>query len=233
MSDELAKMMVHISIFLEYTIERIINERPDIILLYYPSKYDFYWFVARIVHLLKRNKDKVYPLPEIYERLSAVMKGAGKYNILKQAKKKGNTNYWVEFIGNYARKERDDDALFSTALALNALIDTFTVRDGQKIEYDEDTPEEVKKTIEAGIKYLLQNHNNKNSEMNAFFSGSVKGDATNIAFPANVHQIKGKSFDPQTFTVKNMEDLIELEYSVKGYIEKGRYDGNCGLMQNF
>ena len=233
MSDELAKMMVHISIFLEYTIERIINERPDIILLYYPSKYDFYWFVARIVHLLKRNKDKVYPLPEIYERLSAVMKGAGKYNILKQAKKKGNTNYWVEFIGNYAHKERDDDALFSTALALNALIDTFTVRDGQKIEYDEDTPEEVKKTIEAGIKYILQNHNNKNSEMNAFFSGSVKGDATNIAFPANVHQIKGKSFDPQTFTVKNMEDLIELEYSVKGYIEKGRYDGNCGLMQNF
>ena len=58
------------------------------------------------------------------------MKGVGKENILKQAKKKGDTNYWVEFIGNYARKERDDDALFSTALALNALIDTFTVRDG-------------------------------------------------------------------------------------------------------
>ena len=62
-NDELAKMMVHISIFLEYTLKKIINERPDIILLYYPSKYDFYWFIARIVHLLKRNNDKVYPLP--------------------------------------------------------------------------------------------------------------------------------------------------------------------------
>ena len=158
------------------------------------------------------------------------MKGAGKDNILRQAKKKGDTNYWVEFIGNYAHKERDDDALFSTALALNALIDTFTVRDGQRIQYDEDTPEEVKKTIEAGIKYILKNHNIKNSEMNAFFSGSVKGDGTGLTFPANIHRIGNKDIDPQNPDIRSIEEFLELEYLVKGHIEKDRYDGNCYFM---
>ena len=91
----------------------------------------------------------------------------------------------------------------------------------------------MKKTIEAGIKYILKNHNKKNSEMNAFFSGSIKGDETSFSFPANVHRIKGKNFDPQSYIVKTVDELIELEYSVKGYIEKGEYDGNCQFMQNF
>ena len=168
-------MMRHISVFLEYTINKIIDDRPDIILLYYPSKYDFYWFVARIVHLLKRNHEQIEPLPEIYDRLNSVMKGKAKDDILKQAKKKGDSIHWAEFIGNYAGKSRDDDALFSTALALNALLDTYTVRNGSRIQFDEDTPDSVKAAINGGIRYILKNYDNKNKNMNAFFSGSVKG----------------------------------------------------------
>lgn len=59
-------------------------------------------------------------------------------------------------MGNYAGKVRDDDAVFSTGVALNALMDTWTIRKGKKVKYDEDTPENVKTTIEKGISYLLE-----------------------------------------------------------------------------
>lgn len=58
-------------------------------------------------------------------------------------------------MGNYAGKTRDDDAVFSTGVALNALIDVWTTRKGKKVKYDEDTPEDVKNTIKKGVSYLL------------------------------------------------------------------------------
>ena len=48
--------MIHDTVdLIEYVIETVSKGRLDLILVYYPSKYDFYWFVARIVNLLKRN----------------------------------------------------------------------------------------------------------------------------------------------------------------------------------
>jgi hypothetical protein len=48
--------MVHDTVdLIEYVIEKVSKSRLDLILVYYPSKYDFYWFVSRIVNLLKRN----------------------------------------------------------------------------------------------------------------------------------------------------------------------------------
>ena len=57
LTDELTQMMKDTSNLIEYTIRHLITKRPDLVLVYYPSKYDFYWFVARIVQLLKRHED--------------------------------------------------------------------------------------------------------------------------------------------------------------------------------
>lgn len=75
--------MLNTAELLAYTIEHIIQERPTLILLYYPSKYDFFWFVARNVQLLKRrcsygkNAACLSPLPEIGAMLEKVMKKKG------------------------------------------------------------------------------------------------------------------------------------------------------------
>jgi hypothetical protein len=45
-------MMRDIADLLVYVIEDAISRRPDLILMYYPSKYDFYWFVGRTLGLL-------------------------------------------------------------------------------------------------------------------------------------------------------------------------------------
>lgn len=80
------------------------------------------------------------------------MKTYGTENILKGKKEEESKAgesfiYWEEFLGNYGKKERNEDALFSTALALNALLDTWTIRSGQKVTYDSETPVEVKSVI--------------------------------------------------------------------------------------
>jgi hypothetical protein len=55
-------MMLDTTELLEFTVTNIIKKRPTLMLVYYPSKYDFYWFIARIVGLLKRNKGGPNPL---------------------------------------------------------------------------------------------------------------------------------------------------------------------------
>jgi hypothetical protein len=51
---ETRNMIRDVADLLVYAIQDAIERRPDLILMYYPSKYDFYWFVARIVGLLQR-----------------------------------------------------------------------------------------------------------------------------------------------------------------------------------
>lgn len=109
---ELLQMTLNTVELLEFTVEEILQKRPTLMLVYYPSKYDFYWFIARIVHLLKRNSDHLpEPLGEIKERLEKLMKGLGTEQILKSAKIEPGVDldrvYWVEFLGNYGKKNRN------------------------------------------------------------------------------------------------------------------------------
>jgi len=66
------------------------------------------------------------------------MKGHTTNQIIKNRKylSNGNISYWVEFLGNYANKERNEDAVFNTAMALNALYDTWTVRSKSELLFD-------------------------------------------------------------------------------------------------
>lgn len=88
--------------FLVFTVEEKIESRPDIILVYYPSKYDFYWFLARTVQLLKRYEAKLEgPLRYAYDNLLPLMKTHGTEHILKNKKTIKSTkesekkSYWV------------------------------------------------------------------------------------------------------------------------------------------
>jgi hypothetical protein len=49
MARDVADMLVHVT-------EEVVADRPDILLLYYPSRFDFYWFVARTLAFLERTQ---------------------------------------------------------------------------------------------------------------------------------------------------------------------------------
>jgi len=68
--------------FLVYAVEDAVDRRPDLILMYYPSKYDFYWFVGRLVGVLERINILDEDLRYIKQKLSNVMRGKGTTKIL-------------------------------------------------------------------------------------------------------------------------------------------------------
>ena len=122
-NQELWNMMSNSVDLLVFAVEEIIEKHSHLALLYYPSKYDFYWFVARNVHLLKRYKDAgsdvfVDPLGDYLQKLEVVMKKVGTKHLNDKKKLSAEGQiYWAEFLGNYAGKDRNEDAVFSTALA--------------------------------------------------------------------------------------------------------------------
>jgi hypothetical protein len=49
----------------------IVEARPDLALVYYPSEYDFYWFVARTLKMLESQTSYAFPeMKEVHERLA-------------------------------------------------------------------------------------------------------------------------------------------------------------------
>ena len=70
--------------FIVYAVEDAVDRRPDLILMYYPSKYDFYWFVGRLVGVLERMQTQDGDLVYVREKLASVMRGKGTQKILGQ-----------------------------------------------------------------------------------------------------------------------------------------------------
>eukprot|EP01015_Nassula_variabilis_P018703 TRINITY_DN3078_c0_g1_i1.p1 TRINITY_DN3078_c0_g1~~TRINITY_DN3078_c0_g1_i1.p1 ORF type:complete len:315 (-),score=55.91 TRINITY_DN3078_c0_g1_i1:95-1039(-) len=213
--DIVKDLYVDIAKFLKWAVERgVAFERPDLSLVYYPSKFDFYWFLARSYAALKAEKDLPFPeMEEVFEILSQLLTTTATNQILEE---QGNEGYWQEFLGNYAGKERGEDRLFATAVALNSLLDIW--------RNNQDTPTAVKESIKKGISYLQNNVLNcQSSKQNAFFSGSLKTNSTfPFFYPSTVsHFINGTEVDPKTADQSYLiQDLI---YAFKGYTSLEQY----------
>eukprot|EP00357_Protocruzia_adherens_P032971 CAMPEP_0115008928 /NCGR_PEP_ID=MMETSP0216-20121206/22262_1 /TAXON_ID=223996 /ORGANISM="Protocruzia adherens, Strain Boccale" /LENGTH=593 /DNA_ID=CAMNT_0002376545 /DNA_START=320 /DNA_END=2101 /DNA_ORIENTATION=- len=226
---EFRKMYKDITGLLEWGIkEDIVSKRPDLSLTYYPSMFNFYWFVARNVQLIQSVESVPYPeMLESHNRLALVMRNEGTQQILGkgQLTNKGSQMYWKEFLGDYAEREWGEDTIFATALAVNSLLDIWTVRiKKSELRWVKKTPLEVKDAITKGMAYL----NAKLEEWmpslsNAFFSGSVKTFETLPWFyPGTISEMKnGRKVDPKEATLRDVSR--DLYYSWKGYVSSAEY----------
>ena len=78
-------------------------------------------------------------------------------------------------MGNFGGKNRTEDSIYSTAMVLNALLDTWGVKGNKSFKYIDGAPDKIKDVIEKGIRFLRANKKAKAGRLsNAFFSGSMK-----------------------------------------------------------
>lgn len=190
----------------------IVITRRDIALVYYPSVTDFYWFCARTLNLLEANQittryaqfDQM--LDYARDKLATVLREVGYKQILSLSSMDSDGNlFWDEFLGDFANVNRGEDRMFATAMALNCLLDIFTVSNSNqipaKITYrDNNVPSDVVRAIQQSATYLNTHVlSEENMQMNAFFSGSGKTWATAGPFyPSNLHYYNnGTNLDPQ------------------------------------
>ncbi|GFN84616.1 hypothetical protein PoB_001112200, partial [Plakobranchus ocellatus] len=102
---DVAQIYLNTSSLLAYEIANNLTSRPDLVLTYYPSINEFYWFVAKTVSAMETALKKG-PLPsEVMKKVYAILKdaclGAMTKDILAKAQyeEKGK-NYFDDFLGN-------------------------------------------------------------------------------------------------------------------------------------
>jgi hypothetical protein len=214
------------------------NERPDLTLLYYPPVYDFYWFVSRISHLLNSSPNgRKYPLHRILDpirvKLTNAIRQFGAEQLLNRMQRQGSYVFWDDFLGNADVNEagapipKYEDRVFSTCVALNALIDMWTTSsfDGntRSISWDKSTPRSVKQVINSGISWILDQSHNFAKE-NVFFSGSVKSELSlPFYFPQNVFREINSTIDLGCKAGVGFDNGSTIIVGVEGNINPNAY----------
>ncbi|KAH3781365.1 hypothetical protein DPMN_159192 [Dreissena polymorpha] len=208
------------------------SSRHDLALLYYPSAIEFYWFVARTYgEITRKEKTEKLPHPvleEVKELLSAVLHDHMTSVLINQTQVDSRGDiYFDDFVGdgdldrNNNTVVRGQDRLFTTGMAINALMSTWAVFDEKTkhLYWEKDTPDEVKDTVSKAASFL---HNNlfglTYQPWNAFFSGSVKGSTTGPSYPMNRNYITPGN--PRDGYMDAVQGIID-EKTYQALIKKG------------
>lgn len=163
---EVLNLMLSNAKLLEFVLRKglVLSPHSFLVLLYYPSKTIFYWYVARIAHTLNSSKlrskvssaDVRLVLKRIRKILTRALRTYGTKQLLDLGKSRGSYYFWDEFIGNGDHPfPTYEDRVFSTAVACNALLDIWTIRRTQEgggrhgLAWVKGTPEHVKEVVEG------------------------------------------------------------------------------------
>jgi len=219
---------------LQWEINTNMTNRPDLTLLYYPSEVEFDWFVARTFATLD-TKRKQGPLPrpvmeEVYQMLKQAVEGEMTRYILFKGEYDGLGHiYYDDFLGDgdltpeNKTLKRAEDRIFTTAMAANALMYTWTsVNETTKtVTWRPTAPDVVRKQVKGIMDWLTYNVLGKNFDpWNAFFSGSFKGPTTWPDYPYNVAEfLNGTALPPHSHDWHTPSVRC-----VRGYIDEAIYE---------
>ena len=160
---------------------------------------------------MKRLRDLSDILQEAKYYLQVAFENEGTNDLFEKAVRVDDNNlYFRDFLGLndttiFGKPEQNnDDALFSTAQAINIIISTWTYQrpDTKTLKWKDNATQRVKDLLNSAVNWLKANIFNTDLKVaNAFFSGSVKGlSSLPFWYPANynVYLVNGTSFDPNT-----------------------------------
>ncbi|GFR98165.1 hypothetical protein ElyMa_002763500 [Elysia marginata] len=231
----IAQIYLNTSSLLAYEMANNLTSRPDLALTYYPSILESYWFVAKTVSVMETYLKKG-PLPspvmtKVYDMLKDVCLREITEDILSKAQyEKEEKYYFDDFMGNadtdiFGRPVKNyEDRMFSTAMAANALLYTWTIFDPNtgKAHYRPEIPLKVQFLITGTINWLSEyTLSGKYKPWNAFFSGSMKGNTcVPFWYPANRFELLNGT------AVKDWSKIPKgpFIYGVEGHIPKDQYE---------
>lgn len=251
-SSEIIQTYLNTTKFVSWAIKSNFSDRPDLAQVYYPSTYNFLWYASRslflieneiekFIYLTKNGRSEVYfdtfsGISEILLEAKSFLQDAfetkaTEYLLKWQIQDGPGKTHFRDFLGLndtniFGKPEpKNEDALFSTAQAINILIATWTYQrpDTNSLVWKDNTPNEVKQLVQSSVNWLRANVLGKNFKtFNAFFSGSVKGfNSLPFWYPANFVQfLNGTKADPDKIST---EDLGEVIYGVQGSIDESEF----------
>ncbi|XP_078676657.1 uncharacterized protein LOC144913686 [Branchiostoma floridae x Branchiostoma belcheri] len=207
--------------------------RPDLVMTYYPSLYNFLWYSSRTLFLLQSNQDRLQHYPDcvrdVQQILTATFRDHVTPKLLARAQTDhGQETFFDDFLGDgdkdiFGRpKIHGEDRIFSTAQVVNTLLATWTTfnRTSKKLVWIEETPADVKTLVSQAVSWLEKNTlSGRYKPYNAFFSGSTKGlSSVPFLYPANFVQYLNGSAVPPAANVS-----FDVIAGVTGVIDPDEY----------
>jgi hypothetical protein len=229
-----------------YLENNILEKNGITSLLYYPSRYSFLYFVARLSK--KLNEDISVESLQDEELSTLFMSGASRIRAALQSSTFLSTHaivedgdqiaYWDDFLGNADGKY--EDRVHSTSTAVISLIYAWTTPTSSTYRtWIPSTPFAVRKFVKFAANFLL-NDAEKYEMQNAFFSSSTRSqDTTPYAFISNIRKQIGASDVSPSANIPcgvqpSFADLNSMVVGVAGVIPKEEYsrllnEPNCFL----
>jgi len=226
------QVYLNTSTMIAHQINHNLYDRPDLELTYYPSKFEFYWFVARTFSRMELAPRLPQVMQEVYNSLKPALQNTMTSDILKKAKRQGDSMlFFDDFLGDedVNRKNhtevKGEDRLFTTAVAVNALLTTWTVFDpaSRTNHWRPGTPWEVKDTVTKSCTFVgsfILGDTYK--PWNVFFSGSEKSRSSMpFAYPSNRREfLNGTSIPDDSHFPKTKEPFF---IGMKGLTAESEY----------
>ncbi|RUS91473.1 hypothetical protein EGW08_000797 [Elysia chlorotica] len=224
------------SSLLAFQLDRNLTGRPDLALMYYPTRVQFEWMVSRTLAELEVAKARQGGLSSllqtVYETLQPSARAAVTDRILEavQADSAGRA-YFEDFLGTAdlsplgEQVSTGEDRIFCTALAVNTLLNVCI-----SLIWDNNTPAAVKETVSRAVQWLAHNAlSGQYKPHGAFFSSSFKWSRTlPYRYPGNRYEfINGTEIFPWS----RYPPDHRTSYMVRGYIPPGEYRDLLGRKQ--
>ena len=217
--------------------EDIVGKHAPTLLLYYPSRFAFYYFISRLVNLLddsNRIQQLSTPIATVLEESHSVLKQAmrsyGTDQLLQLVNDDDSVyTFWTDFLGLGDNNPKAEDQVFSTSMAVNALIHTWTSKKGFGLHWDSETPPYVKNIVYKAGHYLLSKEADDAPQENAFFSASLK---SMDSFPGFSVTNYIKTLDgSKTLTCSDKipeRESMEFIFGLKGILSEEEYSERQG-----
>ncbi|XP_061197949.1 uncharacterized protein LOC133206058 [Saccostrea echinata] len=196
---DIQQIYLNTSALIAYEINTNLSNRRDLALTYYPSEYEFYWFVSRTFSKLQEysQHQSLHPvMKRVREILGEALCGKMTTSILMSYKTDDDGSvFYDDFLGDGDRSifnktiERGEDRIFTTSMAINALLTTWTSYDSarKRLIWEKGVPAKVIDVVKRAVQWICRNAlSGKYRPWNAFFSGSVKSfDSMPWWYPSN------------------------------------------------
>ncbi|GFR75110.1 hypothetical protein ElyMa_005769800 [Elysia marginata] len=229
------------STLLAYQLDKNLTGRPDLALMYYPTRVQFDWMVSRTVAELesaRRRQGYLSPLLQtVYDTLVPSARGSITRRLMNSVQRDSAAHaYYEDFLGAAdvspfgSPIKTGEDRIFCTALAVNTLVNIWThpvhiVRSTETathLAWDIATPSLVVETVGKAIEWLV--HNSLSGHFKpygAIFSASYKWSRTlPYRYPGNRYQfLNGTEITPWS---RYPPDHL-TSYMVRGYIPPSEY----------
>ncbi|XP_033764153.1 uncharacterized protein LOC117345236 [Pecten maximus] len=236
---DLQRIYLNTSSLIAHELTFNFSSRPDLALTYYPSAHECYWFVARTLSLMQRylfnnNQTDSLPFPvmnEVKIMFTNALQWAVTPTLMKTAKDDFEGRiYWDNFLGDGDTNSdnssvvRAEDRIFTTAMAVNTLLDIWTVynQTSYQLEWLPSVTPQFNDTIRRAVAWLTDfSTGSTYKPWNTFFSGSGKSlRSMPFWYPANrIEFMNGTAIDPSVFP-----HGVEFLIGMSGYVSTDKYN---------